>query len=60
MWNPFSEEGGLAHQSLLPSRADDYAVALLKLGSACIEATAMAGFGNEVRFPSLSSLFVHN
>ncbi|KAG8747555.1 hypothetical protein FRC10_000691 [Ceratobasidium sp. 414] len=46
--NPFSEDGGIAHQSLLPSRADDYAVALLKLGSACIEATAMAGFGNEV------------
>ncbi|KAG9098952.1 hypothetical protein FRC07_010570, partial [Ceratobasidium sp. 392] len=46
--NPFSEDGGIAHQSLLPSRADDYAVALLKLGSVCLEATAMAGFGNEV------------
>ncbi|CEL59559.1 Protein ASI3 OS=Saccharomyces cerevisiae (strain ATCC 204508 / S288c) GN=ASI3 PE=1 SV=2 [Rhizoctonia solani AG-1 IB] len=48
VWNPFAEEDGLAHQSLLPSRSDDYAVALLKLGSACIEVTAMAGFGNEV------------
>ncbi|KAH7343797.1 hypothetical protein B0J17DRAFT_643970 [Rhizoctonia solani] len=48
VWNPFAEEDGLAHQSLLPNRSDDYAVALLKLGSACIEVTAMAGFGNEV------------
>ncbi|QRV72778.1 hypothetical protein RhiJN_00792 [Ceratobasidium sp. AG-Ba] len=46
--NPFSADGGIVHESLLPSRADDYAVALLKLGSACLEATAMAGFGNEV------------
>ncbi|KAF8759989.1 Zinc finger, C3HC4 type (RING finger) [Rhizoctonia solani] len=51
VWNPFAEEDGLAHQSLLPSRSDDYAVALLKLGSACIEVTAMAGFGNEVGVP---------
>ncbi|CUA70186.1 hypothetical protein RSOLAG22IIIB_00536 [Rhizoctonia solani] len=48
VWNPFAEEDGLAHQSLLPNMSDDYAVALLKLGSACIEVTAMAGFGNEV------------
>ncbi|CAE6523195.1 unnamed protein product [Rhizoctonia solani] len=48
VWNPFAEEDGVAHQSLLPNRSDDYAVALLKLGSACIEVTAMAGFGNEV------------
>ncbi|KAL5636924.1 hypothetical protein ACGC1H_000785 [Rhizoctonia solani] len=48
IWNPFAEEDGVAHQSLLPNMSDDYAVALLKLGSACIEVTAMAGFGNEV------------
>ncbi|EUC57768.1 daxx domain protein, putative [Rhizoctonia solani AG-3 Rhs1AP] len=48
VWNPFAEEDGVAHQSLLPNMSDDYAVALLKLGSACIEVTAMAGFGNEV------------
>jgi hypothetical protein len=38
----------LGHQSAWPSRDEDYSVAILKVGIACLDATNVAGWGNEV------------
>ncbi|ODN84548.1 hypothetical protein L202_00478 [Cryptococcus amylolentus CBS 6039] len=36
------------HEGVVPQREDDFGVALLKIGTACIEATALTGLRNEL------------
>ncbi|WVQ70879.1 hypothetical protein IAR50_000404 [Cryptococcus sp. DSM 104548] len=36
------------HEGVIPQREDDFGVALLKIGTACIEATTLSGLRNEL------------
>lgn len=38
----------LPHEGVIPDRRDDFGVTLLKIGTACIEATSLSGLRNEL------------
>ncbi|OWZ51089.1 hypothetical protein C368_06248 [Cryptococcus neoformans 125.91] len=38
----------LPHEGVIPDRRDDFGVTLLKIGTACIEATSLSGLKNEL------------